>query len=160
MNKRLYAVIEKKRLFSNRLNNSMTNKGFSTIQLAAHLQVSHVSIRNWSSGKVMPNYKSIVRIAKACGVNVSWLMTGKGENNLDNVHYEIPKDKPNKWTAISWEHLEGTDGELNRILHSRPTTFSLTVPGGRVIRYEGNNSMVFVPDVERPHFQLSRPKHS
>ncbi len=57
---------------------------------------------------------------------------------------EITKKEPDQWIPISWHHEKIIeDGNLEG-WEIHPDTFLLTIPGGRVLRYD--STLVFIPD--------------
>jgi phage repressor protein C with HTH and peptisase S24 domain len=78
----------------------------SVADLARAVGVSDNAIYKWVSGRGQPGMISLVNLAKAAGVSVEWLATGRGAP---------AKDKPQastepEFTAMPRLHLRGNDG--------------------------------------------------
>lgn len=57
--------------------------GLEQSELAAHIGVSRTAISNAEKGRSSPRRIVLNAWALACGVPVSWLITGEGPNNID-----------------------------------------------------------------------------
>jgi transcriptional regulator with XRE-family HTH domain len=78
--------------FRNRLREEISYKGFTIKELSAKVGVSNSTFLSYvhASG-VLPNVETAVKIAKALGVSVEYLVTG--ENSNKNVNIQENRDK-------------------------------------------------------------------
>jgi len=53
-------------------------KDLSIRKLAEKLGVAHTSVDRWNRGEQTPSIERQVKIADHCGVDVGWLLTGRG----------------------------------------------------------------------------------
>jgi phage repressor protein C with HTH and peptisase S24 domain len=79
--------------FGTRLRLIMQQFG-SVADLARAVGVSDNAIYKWVTGRGKPGMSSLVNLAKAAGVSVEWLATGKGQplNSRPEIRREIPAE--------------------------------------------------------------------
>ncbi len=76
--------------FADRLKSLMDEKNISNADLARVLGVTRATVKFWGDGKtVQLKYNDAVSLAKIFGVNVDWLMTGKGEKNENSQNNKV-----------------------------------------------------------------------
>jgi phage repressor protein C with HTH and peptisase S24 domain len=79
----------------------------SVADLARAVGVSDNAIYKWVSGRGQPGMISLVNLAKAAGVSVEWLATGRGGPAKDNPQGRSTEPE---FTAMPRHHLRGNDG--------------------------------------------------
>jgi phage repressor protein C with HTH and peptisase S24 domain len=79
----------------------------SVADLARAVGVSDNAIYKWVSGRGQPGMISLVNLAKAAGVSVEWLATGRGAPAKDSLQSRSPEPE---YTAMPHHHLRGSDG--------------------------------------------------
>src|SRR6266446_10288153 len=79
----------------------------SVADLARAVGVSDNAIYKWVSGRGQPGMISLVNLAKAAGVSVEWLPTGRGAPAKDKP--QARSSEP-EFTAMPRHHLRGNDG--------------------------------------------------
>ncbi|NLK45124.1 MAG: helix-turn-helix transcriptional regulator [Treponema sp.] len=78
--------------FRNRLREEISYKGFTIKELSAKVGVSNSTFLSYVDARgVLPNVETAVKIAKALGVSVEYLVTG--ENSNKNVNIQENRDK-------------------------------------------------------------------
>lgn len=68
-----------------RIRRARRRAGLSQAGLAALVNVRRSAVSNWesTSNEVMPSMQSLLAVAKACGVSLEWLGTGRGPVSLE-----------------------------------------------------------------------------
>lgn len=76
-----------------RIRRARRRAGLSQTQLAELVNVRRSAVSNWesTSNEVVPSMQSLLAVAKACGVSLEWLGTGRGSISLDaDVLEDVP----------------------------------------------------------------------
>ena len=67
-----------------RIRRARRKAGLSQAALAAQVKVQRSAVSNWESANdVQPSMQNMVAIARACGVAIEWLGTGRGGMSTD-----------------------------------------------------------------------------
>jgi transcriptional regulator with XRE-family HTH domain len=67
-----------------RIRRARRKAGFSQAALAEVVKVRRSAVSNWESANdVVPSMQNLVAIARACGVAIEWLGTGRGGMSTD-----------------------------------------------------------------------------
>lgn len=68
-----------------RIRRARRRAGLSQAGLAELVNVRRSAVSNWesTSNEVMPSMQSLLAVAKACGVSLEWLGTGRGPVSLE-----------------------------------------------------------------------------
>ena len=67
-----------------RIRRARRKAGLSQAGLADVVKVQRSAVSNWESANdVMPSMQNMVSIARACGVSIEWLGTGRGGMSTD-----------------------------------------------------------------------------
>lgn len=67
-----------------RIRRARRKAGLSQAGLADVVKVQRSAVSNWESANdVMPTMQNLVSIARACGVSIEWLGTGRGGMSTD-----------------------------------------------------------------------------
>ncbi len=61
-------------IFRERLKEQRIKKGWSTIELASHIQATQPSIVRWENGSRVPNIESLKKLAIAFDVSADYLL--------------------------------------------------------------------------------------
>lgn len=95
--------------FSERLRIAM--KGISNHALARKSGLSEASIRKYVKGDSYPTIDNAAKVADACGVSLTWLLTGQ-ECILNGEHEHLPNDIANNSTQNSVStHITNNDAQ-------------------------------------------------
>jgi transcriptional regulator with XRE-family HTH domain len=62
--------------FSSRLHDSMQARGWKGVDLAAAAEVTPTSVSRYLSGKAEPRSAELLRLARALGTSMEWLLEG------------------------------------------------------------------------------------
>jgi repressor LexA len=81
-----------------RLREARENKSLDQATLAAKIGIVTRTVQRWEKGEQVPDGLHITKLAKATGVQASWLLTGEGEMYLtpvrpDNVYPLTPSGR-------------------------------------------------------------------
>ena len=83
------ANMDKKQLFSNRLNSALDAIGYPAkgsgrqVQLAKDLDVSQKGARKWLEGEAIAAMEHAIELAVLCHVYTEWLLSGRGPREID-----------------------------------------------------------------------------
>jgi len=68
-----------------RIRRARRRAGLSQARLAELVNVRRSAVSNWesTSNEVVPSMQSLLAVAKACGVSLEWLGTGRGPISVD-----------------------------------------------------------------------------
>jgi len=68
-----------------RIRRARRRAGLSQARLAELVNVRRSAVSNWesTSNEVVPSMQSLLAVAKACGVSLEWLGTGRGSISVD-----------------------------------------------------------------------------
>lgn len=72
---------ERMREFSIRFNDVF--RGLSNAEIARRCKTTDSVIKNYIEAKRFPNVELLLQIQRATGVNLNWLLTGKGSRRID-----------------------------------------------------------------------------
>ena len=108
-----------------RIADAIAAKGMKKSEVARSIKVSPAFISQLCSGAALPSERTIVDIARVCGVNQTWLRSGEGEmfqamtedEELDAYLGDVMHDEPESflrrltmemknWTPEVWQMLE------------------------------------------------------
>lgn len=87
--------------FSQRLNELMTEFGYSNYRLAKELECPQSSVANWTKGRTVPHKSTLSRLADVFGVSVEYL---KGETD-DRGKKETPAPEGERVTQETKDAL-------------------------------------------------------
>ena len=108
-----------------RIADAISAKGMKKSEVARRIKVSPAFISQLCSGAALPSERTIVDIARVCGVNDIWLRSGEGEmfqamtedEELSAYLGDVMNDEPESfrrrltmemknWTPEVWQMLE------------------------------------------------------
>ena len=108
-----------------RIADAIAAKGMKKSKVARSINVSPAFISQLCSGAALPSERTIVDIARVCGVNHTWLRSGEGEmfqamtedEELADYLGDVMNDEPESfrlsltlemknWTPEVWQMLE------------------------------------------------------
>lgn len=108
-----------------RIADAIAAKGMKKSEVARRIKVSPAFISQLCSGAALPSERTVVDIARVCGVNQIWLHSGMGEMFQETTENEelsaylsdVMKDEPESfrrrltlemknWTPEVWQMLE------------------------------------------------------
>ena len=108
-----------------RIADAIAAKGMKKSEVARSIKVSPAFISQLCSGAALPSERTIVDIARVCGVNQTWLRSGEGEMlqamnedeelaaYLGDVMHDEPESflrrltlEMKNWTPEMWQMLE------------------------------------------------------
>ena len=108
-----------------RIADAIAAKGMKKSEVARSIKVSPAFISQLCSGAALPSERTIVDIARVCGVNQTWLRSGEGEmlqamtedEELADYLNNIMNDEPvsflcrltlemKNWTPEMWQMIE------------------------------------------------------
>ena len=108
-----------------RIADAIAAKGMKKSEVARRIKVSPAFISQLCSGAALPSERTVVDIARVCGVNQIWLHSGMGEmfqattenEELSAYLSDVMKDEPESfrrrltlemknWTPEVWQMLE------------------------------------------------------
>ena len=103
----------KKKIAAN-LRNLISVRGTTQIEVAELLSTSQSAVSKWARAQVMPDLKSIVRLADLFGVTVSEIVGDAKSEEFENSTYRISDETWGRKPAIDKEELEAME-----LLHDR-----------------------------------------
>lgn len=81
-----------------------TFRGLNNAEIARRLKTTDMTVKNYVDGNRLPNFELLVRIHRASGVNIHWLLTGKGAQ-FDSSALDLPPEQ-----TIEIQHLAEKNG--------------------------------------------------
>lgn len=79
--------------FTSRLRDAFDGESNATI--ARRITTPDATVSLWMRGERLPDYRMLVRITKATGVNLHWLITGTGPRRVeqDNEIFSVEEER-------------------------------------------------------------------
>jgi len=69
------------------------SKGISQVELGNHLGIQFQHVSKYERGESVPTWENLIKLIELLGVNINWLLTGKGKMFLTPLGYEEVEDK-------------------------------------------------------------------
>ncbi len=106
-------------MIGRRLKKIRRKLGLTQKEFATSIEISEATLRRYESGQNFPDAEVLERIADKYGVNIHWLVTGKGPMFLRDSYKNIEPELLEILTSLSPEHqrkLMEILGELSDVL--------------------------------------------
>ena len=106
-------------MIGKRLKRIRKELGLTQKEFATSIEISEATLRRYESGQNFPDAEVLERIADKYGVNIHWLITGKGPMFLKDSYKNIDSELLEILTSLSPEHqrkLMEVLGELSDVL--------------------------------------------
>lgn len=104
--------MQKTALFSERLKLAVKSAGGVAL-ISQQADIPKRTLETYLSGQTEPKVSKIIAIAKSCGIDVGWLMTGEGERNEDFAATDL---SDHEWSSIAlFDSQAQVSGELSGV---------------------------------------------
>jgi len=155
-----------KSTIAQRIRKARLAKQLDQASLAAKIDIATRTVQRWEKGEQVPDSNYLMRISKATGVLVHWLLVGEGEMIATDQHkYKVlplPTSRYKKVSLVSLPLLSSVPGGVpSHIFHPEHAERHITVdnvrdPNAFALEVKGNS---MAPRIENGDIIVVSPIH-